>query len=108
MEDIPKNLTYEEQILNYERGEVYIWVKKNHANDLITLNKGTCLVEIQVVSKTDINNWKKSEKNFVNNINYPNWPWIPPINKSISSEIWSKPHNWHLIETKVIQPTVGN
>jgi len=24
MEDIPKNLTYEEQIINYERAEVYI------------------------------------------------------------------------------------
>ena len=34
--------------------------KNTQINDLITLNKGTCLVEIRVVSETDINNWKKS------------------------------------------------
>ena len=69
LEDIPKNITCEEQIINYEKGEGYIWVTNTYANDLITLNKETCLVKIQVVSETDINNLKKSKKNLVNNIN---------------------------------------
>ena len=56
LEDIPKNITCEEQIINYEKGEGYIWVTNTHANDQITLSKGTCLVEIQRVSETDINN----------------------------------------------------
>ena len=56
LEDIPKNITCEEQIINYEKGEGYIWVTNTHANDQITLSKGTCLVEIQTVSETDINN----------------------------------------------------
>ena len=68
-EDLPKYVVCEEQIINYEKGEGYIWVTNTHENDLITLSKGTCLVEIQVVSETDINNWKSSEKNLVNNIN---------------------------------------
>ena len=38
LEDIPKNLTCEEQIINYEKGEGYIWVTNTHANDLITLS----------------------------------------------------------------------
>ena len=33
------------------------------------LNKETCLVKIQVVSETDINNLKNRKKNLVNNIN---------------------------------------
>ena len=69
LEDIPKYITCEEQIINYEKGEDYIWVTNTLASDMITLSKGTCLVEIQVVSETDINNWKKAEKNLVNNIN---------------------------------------
>ena len=56
LEDIPKNITCEEQIINYEKSEGYIWVANTHANDLITLSKGTCLVEIQVISEPDINN----------------------------------------------------
>ena len=68
-EDLPKYVVCEEQIINYEKGEGYIWVTNTHENDLITLSKGTCLVEIQIVSEADINNWKNSEKNLVNNIN---------------------------------------
>jgi len=58
----PKNLTCEEQIINYEKGEGCIWIRNTHANDMITLNKGTCLVGMKVVSETDINNWKDREK----------------------------------------------
>ena len=68
-EDIQKYITCEEQIINYEKGEGYIWVTKTHENDLITLSKGTCLIEIQVVSEANINNLKNSEKNLVNNVN---------------------------------------
>ena len=69
LKDVPKYITCEEQIINYEKGKGYIWVMNTHASDMITLIKGSCLVEIQVVSETDINNWKNSEKNLVNNIN---------------------------------------
>jgi hypothetical protein len=69
IEDIPKNLTCEEQIINYKKGEGYIWITNPHENDVINLKKGTCLVEIQVVSEVDVNNWKKSGENLVNNIN---------------------------------------
>ena len=68
-EDIPKYIICEEQIINYEKGEGYIWVTNTHANDMITLSKGTYLVEIQVLSETDINNLKNAKKNLVNNIN---------------------------------------
>ena len=56
LEDIPKKYNMREQIINCEKGEGYIWVTNTHANDLITLSKGTSLVEILTVSKTDINN----------------------------------------------------
>jgi hypothetical protein len=69
IEDIPKNLTCEEQIINYEKGEGYIWITNTHENDVINLKKGTCLVEIQVVSEADLDDWKKSGENLVNNIN---------------------------------------
>ena len=61
-EDIPKYITGEEQIINYEKGEGYIWVTNTHENDLIILSKGTCLVEIQVVSEANINNLEKFGK----------------------------------------------
>ena len=60
--DIPKYILREEQIINYEKGEGYIWITNTHENDLITLSKGTRLVEIQVVLEADINNWKNLEK----------------------------------------------
>ena len=58
--------------------------KNTQTNDMLTLNKETCLVEIRVVSETDINNWKKSEKNLVNKINSQIDKEFPPIKKSIS------------------------
>jgi len=46
--------------------------KNTQTNDLITLNKGTCLVEIRVLSETDINNWKKIEKELSKQNKFPN------------------------------------
>ena len=68
LEDIPKNLTCAERIIKTRT--VKVWITNTHKNDLITLNKGTCLVEIQIVSETDISNWKKSKKQ--KKYNYPN------------------------------------
>ena len=44
-----------------------------HENDTITLKKGTCLVEIQVISECELNEWKNSKRSLVNTINdrYP-------------------------------------
>ena len=39
LEHIPKNLTCEEQMINYEKGEGHFWITNTHANDLIAVKK---------------------------------------------------------------------
>jgi hypothetical protein len=60
-EEIPVNLFYGEQIILYEKGEGFIWLTYTHENYTITVKRGTCLVEIQVIFERELDEWKNSK-----------------------------------------------
>ena len=70
--EIPENILCEEQIISYDKGEGFFGVTNNHENDTITIKKGTCLVQIQVLSENDLNKWENSKRNLVNGIKTSN------------------------------------
>ena len=70
--EIPENLLCKEQIISYDKGEGFIWVTNNHEKNTITIKKGTCLVQIQVLSENDLNRWENSKRNLVNGIKTSN------------------------------------
>jgi hypothetical protein len=56
----------------YEKGEGFIWLTNTHKNGTITLKKGTCLVEIQVISECELNEGKNFKRSLVNTIDVSN------------------------------------
>jgi hypothetical protein len=65
LEEITENLLCEEQIISYEKGEGFIWLTNTHENNTITIKKGICLVEIQLISEHELDKRKYSKRNLV-------------------------------------------